>query len=149
MKLTFLLACICSFTLLSCGSQTSTTDEIPSSEEAAFVPPHPGTVVASESMVIKDGLNNFDFKVRVETNEHTRKGTYTIFVTYGPNENSSMFTLPRGGEQLPISIQKADEYQYIIGFTYQGKFYEYYLVSFVPGHPPTTSVKNIKAWVLQ
>jgi hypothetical protein len=149
MKLTFLLACICSVTLLSCGSQPSQKEDQPATEEAAFVPPPPGTVVASAATVIKDGLNDFDFKVRVETNEHTKKGTYTIFVTYGPNENSSMFTLPRGGEQLPISIRKGDEYEYIIGFTYQGKFYEYYQVSFVPGHPPTTSVKNIKAWALQ
>lgn len=126
-------------------AQTEETTEAPKK----FIPPVPGTLIAKASMPIHDGLNDFDFKVRIEANEHTSKGTYTIFVSYGPNENSSMFTLPRGGEDLPVSIKQGTEYTYIIGFTYQGKFYDYYEVSFQPGHPPSTSVKNIKAWVLQ
>ena len=149
MKITSLLACLCTIGLFSCGSGPAEKEEGITEEVSDFILPPPGTIVASDSTVIKDGLNNFHFKVRVETNEHTRKGTYTIVVEYGPNEKSSMFTLPKGGERLPVSIKKGDEYEYIVGFTYQGKFYEYYQVSFVPGHPPTTSVKNIKAWALQ
>ncbi|HYD20285.1 MAG TPA: hypothetical protein VEB40_02330, partial [Flavipsychrobacter sp.] len=111
MKITFLFACLCCVGLLACGSEPAhKQEEVAVKTSYPGPPPPPGTVVAAESTIVKDGLNNFDFKVRVETNEHTRKGTYTIVVGYGPNENSSMFTLPKGGERLPVSIKKGNEY---------------------------------------
>jgi hypothetical protein len=117
--------------------------------EEAFVPPPPGTLIAADSTEVKDGLNNFKFTVKVLANEYTNRGTYTVKLGYGPNENESMFTLPKGGAHLPISLRKNGEYSYIIGFTYLGEFFNYYEAVFQPGHPPSASVKNIKAYALQ
>lgn len=112
--------------------------------------PAPGTIVAEDSMPVPDALNDLQFSVKVAANEYTSRGTYTIRISYSSSrEDSTMFTLPKGGANLPVFLKKGDEYSYIIGFTYLGQAYDYYEVSFLPGHPPSSSVRNIKAWVLQ
>jgi hypothetical protein len=144
-----LLPVLSAFILMSAcnGSAPKQTDDTTEVENAPI--PAAGTVVAADAMTIPDGLNDLKFSVAVAANGFTSRGTYTIRVSYGDREDSTMFTLPKGGARLPVFLKKGDEYSYIIGFTYEGQPYDYYEVSFLPGHPPSTSVRNIKAWSLQ
>lgn len=119
-------------------------------EPAAFIPAKPGTVMAEKSVAVPESRpNNFTFKVKVLANEYTNKGTYTIAVLYGPDSNVSMFTMPKGAAHLLPEMKKAEGYHYIIGFTYMGKFYDYYEVQFNPGPPHSAKIGLIKAYVLE
>ena len=132
-------------------SQQNTTTESEQTDEAEdFTPPAPGTIVASASMPVKDDLNEFSFKVIIVANEYTKKGTYTIKASYGPNDGESMFTLPRGAAHLKPAIKRGEGYTYIVGFMHDDKFYDYYEVKAIQQNMTVNiSIKNIKAYTLQ
>lgn len=113
-----------------------------------YDPPPPGTIVAADSMeVTDDPLNHFSFSVKIKTNEYSSKGTYAIEAAYGPNNADGMFTMPRGGNHLKPVLRKSKEpYTYIIGFEYQHKVYDYYVVK---GSKNAIEIKNIKAYTFQ
>lgn len=130
-------------------SQPVSKNEEPQTDTAEFVPAAPGTVMAADSVVVPESPNKFHFKVKVLANEYTKKGTYTISVVYGPDSNSSMFTMPKGAAHLLPVMKRAEGYSYIIGFVYREQFYEYYNVTFRFGRPHTTKVSLVKAYVLE
>jgi len=146
----FVLIIFCS----SCNSNTAGGPATKSNSLLAvndidqYTPPPPGTIVATDSMpVTDDPLNHFTFSVKIKANEYSKKGTYSILASYGPNEGNGMFTMPRGGGNLkPVLRRSKEAYTYIIGFEYQHKFYEYYKVS---GSKGTIEIKNIKAYSFQ
>jgi hypothetical protein len=136
--------------LLSCNEPQPKNTEVAKDAPIEFVPAEPGTVMAEESVaVLESRPNNFSFRVKVLANEYTKKGTYTIAVIYGPDSNASMFTMPKGAAHLLPEMKKGDGYNYIIGFTYMGKFYDYYEVIFDPGPPHRAKVSLVKAYVLE
>lgn len=138
----------------SCGNNSTTGSDhkvsglLAVNDIEQYTPPPSGTIVAADSMpVTNDPLNHFTFSVKVKTNEYSKKGTYSILASYGPNEGDGMFTMPRGGGNLkPVLRRSKEAYTYIIGFEYQRKFYEYYKVS---GSKGTIEIKNIKAYSFQ
>jgi hypothetical protein len=110
--------------------------------------PPAGTIVTADSMAVtNDPLNRFNFSVIIKTNEYSNRGTYAIEAAYGPNTAEGMFTMPRGGSHLKPVLHKGKEaYTYIIGFEYQHKFYDYYVVR---GSKNAIEIKNIKAYTFQ
>ncbi len=136
--------------LIACNDKPQKTQEEHKDEQAEFVPAAPGTVMAEESVIVKESSpNNFRFKVKLMANELTKKGTYTIAVLYGPDSNASMFTMPKGAAHILPEMKKGAGYSYIVGFTYMDQFYDYYEVSFDPGPPHRAKVGLIKAYVLE
>lgn len=103
--------------------------------------------MACDSMrVTNDPLNHFYFSVKVVANEASKYGTYTIKASYGPNDATSQFTMPKGGEHFLPVIQKGTEpYTYIVGFHYENNktFYDYYQVSAQRGQ---IAMKYLKAY---
>ena len=133
----------------SCSDSPKNSEQTPKDEKAEFVPAEPNTVMVADSVEITESPNKFDLKVKVIANEYTKKGTYTIAVIYGPDSNASMFTMPKGAAHLLPEMKRGGGYNFIIGFTYMGKFYEYYEVKFTYGNPHTTKLSLIKAYVLE
>jgi hypothetical protein len=133
----------------ACSEGRKSSEQTPKDAKAEFVPADPGTVMASEAVEVTESPNKFKLKVKVMANEYTKKGTYTIAVIYGPDSNASMFTMPKGAAHILPEMKRGEGYSFIIGFTYMGKFYDYYEVKFKYGNPHTTKLSLIKAYVLE
>lgn len=133
----------------ACDNQPTTPNE-EGDAKAAYIPAPPNTVMVEDSVKVPESPNNFAFKVKVIANEYTAKqGTYTIAMVYGPDSNASMFTMPKGAAHLLPELKKKDGYHFVIGFTYMGKFYDYYDVQFTYGYPHRTKVHMIQAYMLE
>ncbi len=110
--------------------------------------PKPGAVVARDEMpVTGDSLNHFIFSVKVVADSSIAAGVYDIAVNYGPNMASGQFTMPKGGEDLPVSMRRgAEPYTFIVGFKMPGDttFYDYYQVSATRSN---TKMQYIKSYI--
>ncbi|PZF73824.1 hypothetical protein [Taibaiella soli] len=117
--------------LASCQSNSSKQ-----STDATYTVPAAGTVVVADSMPVTDGLNQFNFSVKVITNANSAGyGEYEVKASVGANEASGQFQMPKGGKNLkPILRKDEDAKSYTIGFHHGNDtaFYEYYQVGYSP-----------------
>ena len=146
MKIVSFLLAVC---LLAACSANTTRDN---KTHKAYKVPAGGTVVAADSMKIDDPLNDFYFTVRlISSKENDEPGTvsihYDIQADFGPNIANGKIVMPRGANDLPLSLRRAADgsYNYTIGFTTGGdtSFHEYYLVK---GTKSAIEIKPLKAY---
>lgn len=118
-------------------------------ESGKFKPPPAGTILAADSMKIRDPLNTFYFAVKIVSNKHSNYGSYDVVAHYGPNEAKSAFSFPKEGRHIMPVLKKGKEpFTYIIGFYWDNDphFYDYYQVSARKGE---IMMKYIKAYSFQ
>ena len=119
---------------LSCNNNTRNSDSATSGKnEYGIAIPAPGTVVAADSMVIPDPLNELYFSVRLVANEQSQNDIYDVVVRYGFNDATTQISLPRGADKplKPALKKSAQPFTYIVGF-YHGDdpaFNDYFLIS--------------------
>lgn len=124
--------------------------------DGSWTPPPAGTVVAADSMKVKDPLNDFYFAVKLVSSpangEEGNMGfVYDVEAHYGPNAANSRITMPKGGNNLRPLLRpdKTKEYTYILGFIpgkdYGGsnEFQDYYAISASRG---TIEIRALKSY---
>ena len=146
----------CIFSLLFLAACHSSPETV----KQQWMPPVAGTVVANDSMKIKDKLNDFYFAVKLTVSgENKETGidygfVYDVATHYGPNNAVSKITMPRGGKRLQPLLRKdpSNEDTFIIGFIPDkdmggdGKtFKEYYAVkALVVGNITSIKLEKLK-----
>jgi hypothetical protein len=126
---------------LFCGALllTACQNKTPGNKQDSVIAPDiaAGTLVAADSMPLKNDLNHFYFSVKVIANKNTAGyGDYDVEASVGPNIAQGQFTMPKGGKDLkPLIRQNTEGSTYTIGFRTSGDttFYPYYEVSAVTG----------------
>jgi hypothetical protein len=124
-----------------------------------WTPPPAGTIVAGDSMAIKDPLNHFYFAVQLRSSAmNDQPGAagfiYDVLAHFGPNAAEGQITMPEGGRNLRPLLRRAPDggYSYRIGFITGSafgrdtSFHDYYLVK---GAKDNIEIKAVKAYSLK
>jgi hypothetical protein len=104
-------------TLSACGNTDNTADN----DSVSFYAPAPGTVIAADSMRIKeDNLNELYYSVSVTATGNSVEGAYMLRAAHGYNEAQSEIKFPKLTQSLTPAIRRDEQmpYSYIIGFKY-------------------------------
>jgi len=126
--------------------------------ESTWTPAAAGSIIAIDSMVIKDDpLNKSHFAVKIRvplspSSSNSSLAVYEVLAHYGVEEANGSISMPKGGEHLMPLLRKADEHSFIIGFIpgneYGGdtSFHEYYKVE---GRKGMITIKALNGFQIQ
>ncbi|MBL7720007.1 MAG: hypothetical protein JNL72_14315 [Flavipsychrobacter sp.] len=141
---------LCLLLLGSCAGEASHKSEQDTASAATtYTPPPPGSVVAEDSVLIKESLNASKLTVRILSDEYSHMGSYKLNIKYGPDSDTSNFTLPKGAGKLEPILKKGAGYGYQIGFNYEGRYHEYCELTFKPGPPHEARFRQVKNYILK
>ncbi len=112
-----------------------------------YIAPAPGTVIAADSVIIPDPLNELYFSVKIITNEYSGKGTYDIVVLHGYRDAVTQITFPKTDRYLQPVLKRVNEDEYVVGFHLENdtSFYDYYSVLYNTGSRDL-EMKYLKAY---
>lgn len=119
-----------------------------------FYAPAAGTVVAADSVKIKDDLNSLYYSVRLTAGDSSSEGRYNLRAAFGYNEAKSEVVYPRLLKGITPAIRKEEgqPYSFIIGFRYTGDtaFNDYLRVyaTHIPGFGAQIELRYIKAYYI-
>jgi hypothetical protein len=105
-----------------------------------------GSVIAADSVLIPDPLNELYFVVKILTNDQTGDGSYDVQANYGHNEAETQIEMPDGDKLIrPVIRKSLQPFTYTIGFTYGSdtSFNDYFEISSDRGQ---TRMRYIKSY---
>lgn len=116
--------------LITIAFTACSTPDKPLEETEHFYAPPAGTVIAADSMKIKeDQLNKLYYSARIVSTDSSNKGSYTLDAAFGFNEAISEVKYPALQRKIfpALRTDTAHRYSYILGFTYDGSdtFHDY------------------------
>lgn len=133
---------------ISCKNSTKSSEsDTSATKKFGDGTPPKGTVVAADSMIIPDPLNELYFSVAIVATDESQNGIYDIVARYGYNDAATSITIPDGGgKTITPAIRRANEpFAYHVGFFYgeDTTFNDYFLVSADKGQ---TKMRYIKSY---
>ena len=126
--------------------------------ETKWIQPAAGSIIAADSMEIKDDpLNKSQFVVKIRVPDYKSssnpiRSIYEVRAHYGVAEANGTISMPKGGDHLMPILRKGKDHRFIIGFIpgkeYGGdtSFHEYYQVE---GEKGMITIKALKGFQIQ